>query len=93
MSHVISDRCQKFLDHWESLRNGGLMPSLQDFLAVPNPDLQPYVMITDLVSETEIPIRLFGTYLVDLGRTEQTKRDFMQAFAPEHATVVMDEGV
>ena len=57
------------------------MPSLKDYLAHPNPDLQPNVMITDVVSKTEMRVRLFGTALVSLGHMEQTKRDFIHAFS------------
>ena len=74
MPRAISDRCREFLKHWESLRDGKVMPSLQDYLDHPSPDLQPNVMITDFVSRTEIPIRLFGTALVKLVRADPTGR-------------------
>ncbi len=82
MSHVLSDRCKQFYDHWDSLRHGKILPTLQDYLDQPNPELQPHVMMLDLVSKTEIPIRLFGTALVELTRTDKTKHDFMHTFAP-----------
>ena len=82
MTHVLSDRCQQFFDHWNSLRDGKIIPSLQDYLTQPNPDLQPHVMMLDLVSKTEIPIRLFGTALVKLTKTDKTRHDFMHSFAP-----------
>lgn len=81
MSRVITERCQIFLAHWESLRGGEMVPSLKDYLANPNPALQPNVMILDVISRSEIPIRLFGTALVDLSRADQTHRDFMHAFS------------
>ncbi|NKB45881.1 MAG: PAS domain-containing protein [Alphaproteobacteria bacterium] len=82
MPRKISNRCREFLDHWESLRGGKVMPSLQDFLDHPNPDLQPSVMITDIISRTEIPIRLFGTALVKLVRADPTGRNFIGTFSP-----------
>ncbi|MBT6961267.1 MAG: PAS domain-containing protein, partial [Rhodospirillaceae bacterium] len=82
MPRAISDRCREFLKHWESLRDGKVMPSLQDYLDHPSPDLQPNVMITDFVSRTEIPIRLFGTALVKLVRADPTGRNFISTFSP-----------
>ena len=81
MPFIPSERCEAFLRHWESLRGGEKIPTLKDFLTRPNPAIQPNIMITDFVSPTEIPIRLFGTALVTLTRSDQTKRDFVDAFA------------
>ena len=75
MPRAISDRCREFLKHWESLRDGKVMPSLQDYLDHPSPDLQPNVMITDFVSRTEIPIRLFGTALEAIYIIEEPSRE------------------
>ncbi len=64
------------------MRAGKIMPTLQDYLAKPNAELQPHVMMLDLVSKTEIPIRLFGTALVKLTQTDKARHDFMRTFAP-----------
>lgn len=82
MAKTISARCQAFLDHWNALRQGDEIPSLKDYLARPNPSLQSNVLIIDFVSRQEIPIRLFGTALVDLVRSDHTNKNCATVFAP-----------
>ncbi|MEQ8736533.1 MAG: PAS domain-containing protein [Rhodospirillaceae bacterium] len=86
MSKVTSERCRAFLKHWESLRDGGLLPSIQAFLENPAPEFQPNVMLTDIVGTSRMPIRLFGTALVDLFRSDQTGNDVLQAFTIPRST-------
>lgn len=86
MSKVTSERCRAFLKHWESLRDGGLLPSIQAFLENPAPEFQPNVMMTDIVGSSRMPILLFGTALVDLFRSDQTGNDVLQAFTTPRST-------
>lgn len=91
MAKIISARCQAFLDHWNSLRQGDEMPTLQGFLARPNPDVQSNVLIIDFVSREEIPIRLFGTALVDLLRSDLTHKNCANVFAPPGASGMLTQ--
>ena len=54
-----------FLSHWRSLPRAGLIPSLPAFLDRPHPGFAPWLNIVDFVSESEMPVRYFGTRLVD----------------------------
>lgn len=91
MAKTISARCQAFLDHWTALRQGDEIPSLQDFLEHPNPDLQSNVMIIDFVSREDIPIRLFGTALVDMVRSDHTNKNCASVFAPPGASELLTQ--
>lgn len=61
-----TDFCRAFLEHWQSLRVGDALPTLQDYLSKPNPLLQPNVAIKDMVLPKLLRVRLFGTRLVDV---------------------------
>lgn len=91
MAKTISARCQAFLDHWNALRQGDEIPSLKDYLARPNPSLQSNVLIIDFVSRQEIPIRLFGTALVDLVRSDHTNKNCATVFAPPGASDMLTQ--
>ncbi len=68
--------------HWRSLSKNGEVPTLQEFLSHPIPELQPHVIILDVNSETDIPIRLLGTGLVQLTGRELTKTNALDIYAP-----------
>ncbi|MBL8642523.1 MAG: PAS domain-containing protein [Rhodospirillaceae bacterium] len=78
----FSPAIQRFIAHWRSLLKDGLVPTLTEFLNHPLPDLQPYVILLDVVSETEIPVRLLGTGLVQLTGREFTKTNALEIYAP-----------
>jgi len=73
---------QKFISHWRFLQNGRIMPDLQDFLGEPLPELQPFVILLDVVSVTEVNIRLMGTGLVQLTGRELTRTNSLDIYAP-----------
>lgn len=77
-----SPAIQKFIAHWRSLIKDGLAPSLQDFLGLPNPLFQPFVVLLDVVSSTEVNIRLMGTGVVQLTGQELTKTNSLDMYAP-----------
>jgi hypothetical protein len=59
---VPADVVQFFL-RWSALPKIGLMPRLSDYLDEAPPELQPNVTIVDVLSPTEMIVRLFGTGL------------------------------
>lgn len=65
-----------FYEHWQSLRTGPGLPWLKDFLARPQPLLQPHVVIKDIL-EHSIRVRLHGTRLVDLAGEDLTGQDLL----------------
>ena len=71
---------QRFLNHWKSLIVKGLMPSLHDFLGVANPELQPNIIILDVLSAEQVPIRLMGTGLVQTLGRELTKTNSIDIY-------------
>jgi hypothetical protein len=79
---------QKFFDHWKRLISSGVMPSLHDFLGVPNPELQPNVIILDVLSESDVRIRLMGTAIVQLIGRELTKTNSLDVYADHLRPVV-----
>lgn len=66
-----------FFEHWTSLRGGDDLPSLRDFLGRPQPRLQPYVVIKDILPSRNIRIRLHGTRLVELAGEDLTGQDLL----------------
>lgn len=58
------------------------MPSLQDFLGAALPDLQPFVILLDVLSAAEVNIRLMGMGLVHLAGRELTKTNSLDIYAP-----------
>lgn len=65
-----------FHRHWQSLRDGAALPTLKDFLALPQPQLQPHVVIKD-VTDAGIRVRLHGTRLVELAGVDLTGQDLL----------------
>lgn len=72
---------RKFITHWQSLKTEGLLPRLQDFLAAPHPELQPFVILLDVISAADIHVRLLGTGLVQLTGRELTKTNSLDIYA------------
>lgn len=66
-----------FFEHWSSLRSGGELPSLRDFLGLPQPRLQPHVVIKDILAARNIRVRLHGTRLVELAGEDLTGQDLL----------------
>jgi hypothetical protein len=83
-----SAAAQKFFDHWKRLITTGSMPSLHDFLGVPNPELQPNIIILDVLSESDVRIRLMGTGIVQLIGRELTKTNSLDVYADHLRPVV-----
>lgn len=54
-----------FWNFWSSLPRRAFVPQLRDYLDSVEPELQPNVVIMDLMSPTDINIRLAGTAVVD----------------------------
>jgi hypothetical protein len=73
---------QKFIAHWQSLPKDGLLPPLSAFLSAPHPELQPSVIIIDVRSEQNVPIRLLGTGIVNLIGRELTGTNSLDIYAP-----------
>jgi hypothetical protein len=72
-----------FLKHWQSIPKTGLMPTLQAFLAARPFKHQSDVAIADVLSPTEMRIRLFGTGLSTLAGHDLTGRDVFSNFHPD----------
>lgn len=88
-SALPKDVCEMgfdFWQHWLSLRRSGeILPSLKTFLLNPNPKTQPNTLIVDMVSESELLVRLFGTNLVKLGNVELTGKNLLEYATPQMA--------
>ncbi len=78
----FSPEVQRFIAHWRSLHKVGLVPTLQEFLTHALPDLQPYVIILDVVSDSNLHVRLLGTGLVQFAGRELTKTNALDIYAP-----------
>jgi hypothetical protein len=75
-----------FYEHWRSLRAGAALPLLKDFLSRPQPLLQPYVVIKDILPERGVRVRLHGTRLAELAGEDLTGQDLLAyADTPEMA--------
>jgi hypothetical protein len=72
-----TDHCRSFLAHWQSLRVGDALPTLQDYLGKPHPLLQPNVAIKDAVAPGHLNVRLFGTHLVEVAGVDATGQNLM----------------
>jgi hypothetical protein len=77
MATFRTDHCRSFLAHWQSLRVGDALPTLQDYLSRPHPVLQPNVAIKDVVSPGHLNVRLFGTHLVEVFGVDATGQNLM----------------
>ena len=58
--------------HWDSFRGGGLVPSLKDFLSRPHPQLQPHLIMLDVIEPDQLRVRLFATELVENAKIDLT---------------------
>jgi hypothetical protein len=72
-----TEHCRSFLAHWQSLRVGDALPTLQDYLGKPHPLLQPNVAIKDAVAPGHLNVRLFGTHLVEIAGIDATGQNLM----------------
>jgi hypothetical protein len=59
----VPDDVTEFFDRWNALPKRGLIPRLSDYFDTASPDLQPNVTIVDVISPSEMTVRLFGTGL------------------------------
>lgn len=78
-----SPAIQKFISHWLSLKKDGLVPSIQEFLDRPHPELQPFIALLDVMSEDVVNIRLMGTGIVQLTGRELTKTNVLEIYTPQ----------
>lgn len=77
----------EFFERWEDLPHSkndgrGLVPSLRDYLDNAKPHLQPNVTIVDVLSPTEMVVRLFGTRLESVSGLAPTANDLMMLYSP-----------
>ena len=85
----LSDKPKAFFEHWCSLRTEGLIPTLRAFLDHPSPEFQPYVAIYDVCDNGQrLPLRLFGTGLVEFNGSELTGADFLMSAEPELRPII-----
>lgn len=67
-----------FYAHWSALRVGASLPLLKDFLARPEPQVQPNVVIKDIAPDRKIRVRLHGTRLGELAGVDLTGQDLIE---------------
>lgn len=68
----LSDDCQGFFRHWQSLcAEDQSVPLQTDFLSNPHPTYAPFQLIVDLMSD-HLLIRLMGTELVERWGRDKT---------------------
>lgn len=77
MTTFRTDHCRSFLTHWQSLRVGDALPTLQDYLSRPHPVLQPNVAIKDVLEPGLLRVRLFGTHLVEVAGIDLTGQNLV----------------
>ncbi len=80
---ITSRDIEDFIAHWRAIPKEGLIPGLRAFLDFPPFKLQSEVVIYDVVSLSDIRIRLFGTGLSMVVGRELTGTDMFQQFRPE----------
>jgi hypothetical protein len=73
----------RYMEHWQSLRDGDAVPLLTSYLDSPLPDLQPWMGIVDIKSETDQPMRLMGTGLVGYFGADATGQNFLALQSPQ----------
>jgi hypothetical protein len=56
----------KFWQHWDALPKDDLLPHLSDYLDSVVPELQPLVSMMDILSPSDMRIRLLGTRITDM---------------------------
>jgi len=61
-----AELANEFLAHWRALPRDSFVPSLSAFLDRPHPRFSPWLFILDVVSEENLPVRLFGTRMADV---------------------------
>ncbi|MCB2106808.1 MAG: PAS domain-containing protein [Rhodobacteraceae bacterium] len=83
MKDRLAPDVQRFFDHWKSLPRDGKLPRVRDYLDRVKADLQPNVLLLDVVSATEVYVRLIGTRLVDLTGRELTRTNSLDIYAPD----------
>lgn len=89
MGTELPDKPKAFFDHWASLRTDGLVPTLRAFLDHPSPAFQPFVAIYDVCDDGQrLPLRLFGTGLVEFNGSELTGEDFLLSAEPELREII-----
>ncbi len=89
VSVELTGKPKAFFDHWASLRTEGSVPTLRDFLDRPSPEFQPYVAIYDVCDDGQrLPLRLFGTGLVDFMGSEITGKDFLMSAEPDLRPII-----
>ena len=79
----VPEPVREFFDYWNSLPKQGLVPRLDNYLDRAPPHLQPFVGIADVLSPTDMRMRLFGTGLVDKSGQEPTGKPLHLLYA-EH---------
>jgi hypothetical protein len=81
---AMSDKGQRFVDHWQSLREGDALPTSQAFLDRAEPALQPLISLNDVDPAAGTnKVALFGTALVDLWKVDLTGKDVHQFLAAD----------
>lgn len=74
---------RSFFDFWQSLPKASLLPRLSDFLDRVPPELAPFLAIVDVRGPEEVPIRFFGTALVDRAAFDPTGMTVRDLYSEE----------
>lgn len=78
----ISEPALRFVEHWQSIRGDGNIPTSTDFLDNVEPSTQPFVSLNDVTTKSHNRVILFGTGLVDLWKVDLTGKE-VQEFIDE----------
>lgn len=81
----ISAETSAFVDHWQSLRQGGALPTSQAFLDNVQPALQPLISLNDVDENGQNQVVLFGTELVEVWQSDLTGKNVAEFITPDQA--------
>ncbi len=76
--------CRRLIDAWRPWRGDNLVPQRADMRLEDITDILPWISVADVISESEITIRLAGTMIREVLGVELTGRNLLDLTEPEH---------
>ncbi len=76
--------CRRLIDAWKPWRGENLVPRRADMRLEDITEILPWIAVADIISETEVTIRLAGTMIREVLGVELTGRNLLELTEPEH---------